>query len=105
VPDRIDTYMSDLLDALERHTQATQANTAAVNSLLGREKATRVPGRDTPDPLQRAVLVGQLEALGQDVGELLERSQVIVDRLALLRNSLTIGQTPAPAGSTSEAFP
>jgi hypothetical protein len=85
-------FVSELLDALERHTQATQANTAAVNSLLGRRVASE-------DEVGRRVLAGQLDALGVDAAELLEHAQVISDRLELLRQSLTIDQPPANAGS------
>lgn len=92
------TVVSDLLEALERHTQAVQANTAAVNSLLGR----RV---DAGDQLGRQVIAAQLDALGVAAAEQLEHAQVIADRLELLRQSLTIDQPPSEAPSESRHPP
>lgn len=81
MPAPANAYFDQLLDALERHSQALQRNTAAVNSLLGRRVAP-------DDELGRKVVTAQLDALGVAAAEQLEAAQVISDRLALLRQSL-----------------
>jgi hypothetical protein len=97
-------YLADLLDALERHTQAVQANTAAVNSLLGRRadalaaaKGSQVLPAPVLDQLDREVTTGLLEAIAGDVGRQLDGLGAIADRLELLRQSLTIDQAPKEA--------
>lgn len=84
------TPISDLLEALERHTQAVQANTAAVNSLLGRKVGKGI----MLDQETRAAITGQLDALGVQLRDQLEGLAVFTDRLALLRHSLTIDLPP-----------
>lgn len=95
-------YLSALLDAIERHTQATQAHTAAINSLLGKRLPADSAATPTPDGaaelLERQVIEGQLDSIDFDVETLQSSLERLTDRLELLRQSLTIDQPrEAPA--------
>ena len=72
-------WLSDLLDALERHSQALQANTAAVHSLI--QAGPRAAAAD-PAALQRRL------------AEQLEETKAITARLEALRAELAA--TPDP---------
>jgi hypothetical protein len=75
------SILSELLAALERHTQSIQAATAAVNSLMLRPVARAARGVDQ-----------ELDQVRDDLVVQIEEAQRLADRLEHLRQSLSIDQ-------------
>lgn len=75
------TMLAELLSAIERHTQAIQAATAAMNSLALRPVARAAHGVDQELDQVRDELVVQIV-----------EAQRLADRLEHLRQSLSIDQ-------------
>lgn len=84
-------WLSELLDALERHTQATQANTAAVRSLLS---VAVVPA----DALaaRSGVLVDQLTAQLAEARAITARLEALRDEVASTHDPVRCHREPSP---------
>jgi hypothetical protein len=83
------TWVSELLDSLERLSQLTQANTAAVNHL-----ATLLAERRSAPDSEAALLAGG--NLSADLARQLELAAEVMKRLAELQASARSAQPSSP---------